>query len=141
MITIPRSIYAALVADCLRRAPVEACGVLIGPAGDGRVHRSVEMDNALRSSSFYSFHPEDQREVWRAMDESGEDPVAIYHSHTMAPPPNRRGWDLSMTDIAAALDPRIAHLVVSVSDPDHIRVAMWRVQGGVSTQVTWSVVD
>jgi len=40
------------------------------------------MVNAERSPTFYRFDAREQLKVWRALEESAEVPVVIYHSHT-----------------------------------------------------------
>ncbi|MDB5353517.1 MAG: mec [Planctomycetota bacterium] len=76
---IPAPIQAAMVAHCLREAPLECCGVL---GGNGRtVDSFYPLRNAKQSETRYEA---DATEVIRAVVElrgRGAEFVAIYHSH------------------------------------------------------------
>lgn len=82
MLVIDKSIYDAIVAHARRDHPDEACGVVAGPVGSDRPVRFVPMTNAARSPTFYEFDSADLLRLYREMDERGEEPVIIYHSHT-----------------------------------------------------------
>ncbi len=100
-----RSVYDAIVAHARRDHPDEACGVVAGR--DGVPTRVVPMENAERSPTFYRFDSLEQLRVWRAMEEAGEEPVVIYHSHTATEAyPSR-------TDVALASEPQAHYVLVS----------------------------
>ena len=82
MLVIRADLVEAMVAHARADHPDEACGVLAGPEGSDRPERHIAMVNAERSPTFYRFDAQEQLKVWRAIEESDEVPVVIYHSHT-----------------------------------------------------------
>ncbi|MHB8450624.1 MAG: M67 family metallopeptidase [Mycobacteriales bacterium] len=105
MLELPRAVRDALVAHARRDHPDEACGVVAGR--DGRATRVVEMENAERSPTFYRFDSAEQLQVWRAMEDAGEEPTVIYHSHTATEAyPSR-------TDISLAAEPDAHYVLIS----------------------------
>ncbi len=124
MLTLDRTTYDAIVAHARRDHPDEACGLVAGPAGTDRATRFVSMTNAERSPTFYRFDPVEQLQVWREMDDRGEVPVVLYHSHTAtAAYPSR-------TDIALAAEPTAHYLLVSTRDPEVVEMRSFRIVDG-----------
>ncbi|MFD6094734.1 Mov34/MPN/PAD-1 family protein [Nocardiopsis flavescens] len=120
MLTMSTQVKERLIAHARRVYPLEACGIVAGPAGSGRAVRVVEMANALGHPRRFQFDPHEQLRVWRRMDELGEQPVVIYHSHpTTAPVPSR-------TDIAGATEPGAVYVIVSLRDPARPKVKAWK---------------
>ena len=110
MLTIDRATYNAIVAHAKRDHPVEACGLVAGPAGSDRPERFVEMVNAAGSPTFYEFDSVDLLRVYREMDDRDEEPVVIYHSHTATEAyPSR-------TDIDLAMEPNAHYVLVSTRE-------------------------
>ena len=100
----------AIIAHARRDHPDEACGVIAGAAGSDTPERLVEMVNAERSPTFYSFDSMEQLRVWREMDDRDEEPVVIYHSHTSTEAyPSR-------TDVSYASEPNAHYLLVSTRE-------------------------
>jgi proteasome lid subunit RPN8/RPN11 len=128
MLTISSALYEKIVAHARADHPDEACGVIAGPAGSDRPERFIPMLNAERSPTFYRFDSMDQFRVWRDMDERGEEPVVIYHSHTATEAyPSR-------TDIAYASEPGAHYVLVSTRDPEKPEFRSFRIAGGVVTE-------
>ena len=110
MLTIDRATYNAIVAHAKRDHPVEACGLVAGPAGSDRPERFVEMVNAAGSPTFYEFDSVDLLRVYREMDDRDEEPVVVYHSHTATEAyPSR-------TDIDLAMEPNAHYVLVSTRE-------------------------
>lgn len=127
--------YDAIVAHARRDHPDEACGIVAGPAGTDRAERFVPMANAERSPTFYRFDPKEQLALWREMDDRGEEPVVIYHSHTAtAAYPSR-------TDITYAGEPGAHYVVVSTRDPESVEFRSFRIADGVVTEEEVRVVE
>jgi proteasome lid subunit RPN8/RPN11 len=83
------------------------------------------MLNAERSPTFYRFDSMEQFRVWREMDERGEEPIVIYHSHTATEAyPSR-------TDIAYASEPHAHYVLVSTRDPEQTEFRSFRIRDGV----------
>ena len=110
MLSIERDIHDAIVAHARRDHPDEACGVVAGPEGSDRPERFVPMVNAASSPTFYEFDPMDLLRLYREMDDRGEEPVVVYHSHTATEAyPSR-------TDIGLAMEPNAHYVVVSTRE-------------------------
>ncbi len=128
MLRVPPEIRDAIIAHARREHPNEACGVVAGPAGSDRPVRLVEMLNVAASPTFYQFDSIEQLKVWNAMDEAGEEPVIIYHSHTATEAyPSR-------TDIGLAQEPNAHYVLVSTADPEHIPFRSFRILDGAVTE-------
>jgi len=110
MLTIDQATYDAIVAHAKKDHPDEACGVVAGPEGSDRAERFVPMVNAASSPTFYEFDPMDLLRLYREMDNRGEEPVVVYHSHTATEAyPSR-------TDIGLAMEPNAHYVLVSTRE-------------------------
>src|ERR1700755_2775628 len=117
-----------MVAHARADHPDEACGVIAGPEGSDRPERFIPMLNAERSPTFYRFDSLEQLHVWREMDDRGEEPVVIYHSHTATQAyPSR-------TDISYASEPGPHYVLVSTRDPDAVEFRSYRIIDAVVTE-------
>jgi proteasome lid subunit RPN8/RPN11 len=118
----------AIVAHARRDHPDEACGVIAGAEGSDTPTRIVEMVNAERSPTFYRFDALEQLKVWRGMDEAGEEPVVIYHSHTATEAyPSR-------TDISYASEPNAHYVLVSTREEGTHEFRSYRILDGEVTE-------
>jgi [CysO sulfur-carrier protein]-S-L-cysteine hydrolase len=134
MLTISAEMRARILAHARADHPDEACGVIAGPAGSDRPDRFIAMTNAERSPTFYRFDSLEQLRVWREMDERGEDPVVIYHSHTATEAyPSR-------TDISYAMEPGAHYVLVSTRDPALAEFRSFRIVDGQVTEEPVTVV-
>jgi proteasome lid subunit RPN8/RPN11 len=128
VLTLDRATYDAIVAHARRDHPDEACGVVAGPAGSDRPVRFVPMVNAARSPTFYEFDSMDLLRLYREMDDRGEEPVVIYHSHTATEAyPSR-------TDISYASEPGAHYVLVSTRSPEEEEFRSFRIVDGVVTE-------
>jgi len=128
VIVLAKDVYDAMVAHARRDHPDEACGVVAGPEGSDRAERFVAMVNAARSPTFYEFDSGDLLRLYRDMDDRGEVPVVIYHSHTATEAyPSR-------TDISYASEPEAHYVLVSTADPLVESVRSFRIVDGVVTE-------
>ena len=128
MLRIDQASYDAIVAHARKDHPDEACGVVAGPESSDRPERFVPMLNAARSPTFYEFDPQDLLALYTEMDERGEEPVVIYHSHTATEAyPSR-------TDIA--LEPGAHYVLVSTREQNGIPTEFrsYRIVDGVVTE-------
>jgi proteasome lid subunit RPN8/RPN11 len=135
MLRIPRELHDKIVAHARQDHPDEACGVLAGPAGTDRPERFIAMTNAERSPTFYRFDSGEQFRVWQDMDDRGEEPVVIYHSHTATQAyPSR-------TDISYASEPEAHYVLVSTRDAEATEFRSYRIVDGVVTEEPVTVVE
>jgi [CysO sulfur-carrier protein]-S-L-cysteine hydrolase len=109
-VRIPRDMLEAIVAHARAEAPNECCGMVAARAG-----RAVEVypaDNAAASPLRYEIDPHDQYRIEMAIEDSGAELGAIYHSHTRSAPYP------SQTDINLAFHPHALYVIVGVAQPE-----------------------
>ena len=110
VLTIDQSTHDAIVAHARRDHPDEACGIVAGAIGSDLPTRHIPMLNAAMSPTFYEFDSTDLLKLYRDMDDRGEDPVVVYHSHTATEAyPSR-------TDINLASEPEAHYVLVSTRE-------------------------
>ena len=110
MLVIRQDLVDAIVAHAKKDHPDEACGVVAGAHGSDRPTRFIPMLNAAMSPTFYEFDAADLLRLYRDMDERGEEPVVVYHSHTATEAyPSR-------TDVGLASEPHAHYVLVSTRE-------------------------
>jgi len=69
--------------DARARAPVEACGILVGKqkGGDFEVLDVVKASNVMDSPTRFEIDPEELYRVMKDAEAKGLDVVGFYHSH------------------------------------------------------------
>jgi len=70
-------------ADARARAPVEACGILVGrqKGGDFEVLDVVKTSNVMDSPTRFEIDPEELYRVMKGAEAEGLEIVGFYHSH------------------------------------------------------------
>ena len=135
MLTLHSALRDKIVSHARADHPDEACGVIAGPAGSDRPERFIAMMNAERSPTFYRFDSAEQFHIWREMDDNEEEPVVIYHSHTMTEAyPSR-------TDISYANEPGAHYVLVSTREEDKTEFRSYRIIDGAVTEEPVTVVE
>jgi [CysO sulfur-carrier protein]-S-L-cysteine hydrolase len=135
VLTIPRALVDQITEHARKDHPDEACGVIAGPAGSDRPARFIPMLNAARSPTFYEFDSMELLRVWREMDDSDEEAVVIYHSHTATEAyPSR-------TDISYANEPQAHYVLVSTREPDETEFRSYRILDGEVTEEPVTVTE
>jgi [CysO sulfur-carrier protein]-S-L-cysteine hydrolase len=135
VLVIRRDLVEAMVAHARADHPDEACGVIAGPEGSDRPDRFIAMANAERSPTFYRFDSGEQLKVWRGLEEAGDAPIVIYHSHTATEAyPSR-------TDISLAQEPDAHYVLVSTRDPNEHELRSYRILDGVVTEEPLQIVE
>jgi proteasome lid subunit RPN8/RPN11 len=130
-LVLPRAIAAELLAHARAEVPNEACGLLAGSRATGTATGFHPARNAEASPLIYTVHPDDLLRIVLAIDDAGEDLVAIFHSHTRSPAVP------SATDRRQALYPDAFYLLASLSEPDappERALRAWRIVDGESTE-------
>ena len=107
---ITRAQADALVAHARDEFPNECCGLIAGR--DGAATRVLPATNAEGTPFMYVMDPREQMELMDAIEDAGEDLVAIYHSHT------RSAAYPSRTDVELAFFAEPLYVIVSLQDPD-----------------------
>lgn len=107
---LPRALADELIAHAVADLPNECCGMIGGRDGVAvSVHRAA---NTESSPFMYVMEPREQMRIMDAIDDAGEDLLAVYHSHT------RSAAYPSRTDVELAFFPRTIYLIVSLADRD-----------------------
>ena len=135
-LVVPRSVAEELLAHARAELPNEACGLLSGSLASGRATQFHPARNAEASPLRYNVHPEDLVRITFAIEDAGEELVAIFHSHTLSPAVP------SATDLRAAMYPDPFYLLASLADPDASpegALRAWRIQGGLSSEVPLTI--
>ncbi|HET8971349.1 MAG TPA: M67 family metallopeptidase [Candidatus Nanopelagicales bacterium] len=132
MLEITQELIDAMVAHARRDHPDEACGIIAGPEGSDDPQRFVPMVNAARSPTFYEFDSMDLLRLYRDLDDRGEVPVVVYHSHTATEAyPSR-------TDVAYASEPDAHYVLVSTretgTEDGPYELRSFRIVDGVITE-------
>ena len=131
-LTIPSAVADALLAHARAELPNEACGLLGGDLALGRATTFHPARNAEASPLRYNVHPDDLVRIVYAIEDDGQDLVAIFHSHTRSPAIP------SATDRRTAQYPDAYYLLATLADPDARpadSLRAWRIQSGASEAV------
>ncbi|MEO8639598.1 MAG: M67 family metallopeptidase [Chloroflexota bacterium] len=131
-LALPPSVADELMRHARAELPNEACGLLSGPPGSGRATRFHPARNAEASPLRYNVHPEDLVRITFAIEDTGEELVAIFHSHT------RSAAVPSPTDRRTAMYADPFYLVASLADPDATAASAlraWRIARGETKEV------
>jgi len=139
VLKIDQATYDAIVAHAKRDHPVEACGMVAGPAGSDRPERFIEMVNAAGSPTFYEYDSTDLLELYKELDDRAEEPVIIYHSHT-----STEAYP-SVTDIKLAGEPGAHYVLVSTREHGNnegpVEFRSYRIVDGEVTEEPVELVD
>jgi [CysO sulfur-carrier protein]-S-L-cysteine hydrolase len=135
-LTIPRSIAEALLSHARAQLPNEAVALLSGSLPAAHASGFHPARNAEASPLRYSVHPDDLVRIVFAIEDAGEDLVAIFHSHT------RSAAVPSATDRRAAMYPDAFYVLATLARPDapaERALRAWRIHGGQSFEVPLTV--
>lgn len=129
---IPRDLHDAMIAQCLREAPLECCGLMGGFAP--RVTSIYPMRNAAASEHRYYADERDLIAVQLALRDRGEDILAIYHSHPK--------WEAvpSKADLSENYYGPVPRIIVSLLEEDPV-VRIWRLDEDSFQELPWRVVE
>jgi proteasome lid subunit RPN8/RPN11 len=110
VLQLAASVYVAIIGSAYDGLPYEACGLLGGDPGSGRVRVFYPCTNIARSSRIYTVDPKDHLRAERDADGRGLEVVGVMHSHT------HTDAFPSPTDVAQAPDPSWHYVIVSLRD-------------------------
>ena len=131
-LTIPGPIADEMLAHARAELPNEACGLLAGDLATGTAVVFHPARNAEASALRYNVHPDDLVRIVFAIEDAGDDLVAIFHSHTRSPAVP------SATDRRTAQYPDALYVLATLADPDappSASLRAWRIHAGESTEV------
>ena len=121
-----------LLAHARSELPNEACGLLGGDLASGSATAFHPARNSEASPLRYNVHPDDLVRIVFAIEDAGQDLVAIFHSHTRSPAVP------SATDRRAAQYPDAYYVLATLADPDAgpaDALRAWRIRAGESAEV------
>jgi len=124
---IPEAIFDAMIEQAKTEAPIEACGILAGR--DHRVEKYYEMTNSDQSGEHFMMEPAEQFKVAKEIRAAELQMLAVYHSHPETPARP------SQEDIRLALTPGVAHVIVSLQDPDRPCVKGFEIDDGQPAEI------
>lgn len=101
-----------MLADVIKRAPIEACGIVAGRRGQSE--KIYKITNILNSPNKYRMAPEEQLEAFNEIEQMSLIMLAIYHSHPEGPD------SPSQTDISEFYYPGIYSLIWSQKKRDWV---------------------
>jgi [CysO sulfur-carrier protein]-S-L-cysteine hydrolase len=132
MLEIPRDILDAMIAHCVREAPLECCGILCGIPP--RVSLFYSLRNDMKSETRYNADPRDLIAAHREFRRHGAEILAIYHSHPR--------WQAipSQTDLAENHYGPVPRIIVSLLG-DSLDVRVWRLDTDCFEEVPWRIVE
>jgi proteasome lid subunit RPN8/RPN11 len=133
---LPHAVADELLAQARSELPNEACGLLSGSLATGRAVRFHPARNVEASPLRYNVHPEDLVRITFAIEDGGEDLVAIFHSHTRSPAVP------SATDRRTAMYPDPFYLLATLADPDAAPASAlraWRILRGQAFEVPLTI--
>ena len=119
---LPPELAQELVAHATRDLPNECCGLIAGRGGIAV--RVLPATNSEGSPFMYVMDPQDQLRMMDEIEESGDDLLAVYHSHT------RSAAYPSRTDVELAFFPDTLYLIVSIADRDAPEIRAFRLSRG-----------
>ncbi len=111
-----------LVDHAVADLPNECCGMIAGRGGTAT--RVLRATNSQGSPFMYVMDPREQMRIMDAIDDSGDDLLAIYHSHT------RSAAYPSRTDVELAFYPDTLYLIVSIADRNAPEIRAFRLSKG-----------
>lgn len=127
-LTLPRPLVNFLLTQAQRSPEAEVCGLIGGKEGHARHCYPVD-NRATHPAQRYVMDPKGQIDAMRQMRESGEELVAIYHSH-----PHSAALP-SAVDLQEAQYPDTACLIISLNTQGVLEIASFLLDKGVSTPI------
>jgi len=126
-LTLGPNLLNDMIAHAKNCLPEEACGlVVIRPPHDIRF---LALPNSLRSETAYEIDPALLATTFRKLRDSGEELLAIFHSHPKGPAhPSKR-------DLEHAFYPEVAHIIVSLADPERPQARGFRIIDGEAFEI------
>ncbi len=110
--------------DCY---PLEACGLIAGPAGTERTETFYPCENTAESARVYTISPTDHLRADRDADDHDWEINGVVHSHTHSEPYP------SPTDVQQAPDPDWHYVIVSLKR-DSPEVRSYRIVDGTISE-------
>ena len=131
-LSITPAVAEQVMAHARAELPNEACALISGSLTAHAAVRFHAARNSEASPLRYNVHPEDLVRITFAIEDAGEDLVAIFHSHTRSPAVP------SATDRRTAQYPDVFYLLATLADSAATparALRAWRIHGGQAFEV------
>ena len=131
-LVLPEALALRMLDHARAELPNEACGLLAGDLASGRASAFHPARNSEASPLRYNVHPDDLVRIVFAIEDGGDDLLAIFHSHTHSPAVP------SATDRRTAQYPDAFYVLATLADPGAAPSAAlraWRINSGESREV------
>ena len=114
MLQISKAIHDEMIAHAKAVYPQEACGFLVGKAGQAgqpaQARYFLAIENMDHSTVTYTMDPRQQLKAFKRIASDGLDLLGIFHSHVAS------AAEPSQTDRQMAFYPEVSYLIVSLAD-------------------------
>ncbi len=136
-LTLTPAVAEGLLAHARAELPNEACALLSGSLTEHVAQRVHPARNSEASPLRYNVDPQDLVRITFAIEDAGEDLVAIFHSHTRSPAVP------SATDRRTAQYPDVFYVLATLADASASAaraLRAWRIHGGQAFEVPLKIV-
>ena len=131
MLLIEKWAYEAIIAAGQTGYPLEVCGLLAGT--NGRITHHYPIHNILQSQVAFEMEPKQQIQTILAIESSGQELLAIYHSHPTGPAIP------SPTDIAQAYYPELVQFILSLQERERPSLRAFTIINNQVDEIPFSV--
>jgi [CysO sulfur-carrier protein]-S-L-cysteine hydrolase len=131
-LSMTSAVANALMDHARAELPNEACALLSGSLVEQVASHVHPARNSEASPLRYNVDPQDLVRITFAIEDAGEDLVAIFHSHTRSPAVP------SATDRRTAQYPDVFYVLATLADADAPAaraLRAWRIHGGQAFEV------
>lgn len=133
-LTISRPLATRLLFEAQKHPDVEICGLLAGERGQPVALYPVA-NRAPDPERSFLMDEQQQLDAMRQMRESGQDLLAIYHSHPASPP------EPSARDLEELGYPDALLLIISLNIKGVLEMRGWKLADGAAREVTLRVME
>ncbi len=127
-VALPAAMQDRIIAHATALAPRECCGIIGGRAGE--LTELIELTNLEPGIDRYRVDDSELFRNYQALDQRGDEIVAIYHSHPTSPAYP------SATDIGLAAWSDVVYVICSLERPDQPSLRAFRIVDGAITELS-----
>ena len=126
-IKIQKPVLEAVVRHAQEQAPLECCGLLMGPGDVITIHQP--MRNVLESKVRYAMEPRELFQFFKNLRAANQRHLGIYHSH-----PASEAYP-SETDVRESFYPNCAYFIVSLRTSGSPEVRAFQIANAVVAEL------
>lgn len=123
-----------IIRACRSQIPAEACGFVVAHQDNPTLGTSIRMMPNVHQNPLgnYLMDNDQIRAAYAEFDRSGEEPIAVYHSHPTSEPL------MSPKDLQKAADASLAYLIVSFQD-GRVKARAYRVRHYIGNTIPYDI--